>query len=237
MLLYIYVSLLYIYVASLEQLSPHEMLLYLIGQSPPLDDPSSERWYSTPYELTPISAATRDRWAAATAHPQLAFPRPNPYVPDDLTMLEQPAAVGTADGATLTVEVGVSGDDEALKILGSPQRSPQRSPQEQQLAKPTQRQKKNRAPRRLTSAQAEMQEGVTVWHLDAGAFDRPRASVLVMLRTPQVLAWRHPRTPDANPDPDSGPDANPDPDSGPDPDPVPVPDPDPDPDPVPVPDP
>lgn len=62
-------------------------------------------------------------------------------------------------------------DDEGLRMLAPPTGS---------LAQPA------RAPERLTSATDEDAAGRRVWHLDTGPFDRPRASILWLLRTPLV---------------------------------------------------
>lgn len=43
-----------------------------------------------------------------------------------------------------------------------------------------------RAPARLTPPSHEEAQGARVWHLDTGHFDRPRASALLLLRTPLV---------------------------------------------------
>ena len=74
---------------------PSEMLTLLVTPSP-LQSPSTERWYATPYELQPLPKSIRRACAMATPHPELRLPPPNPYVPSDLSMLEQ-VSVMTSD--------------------------------------------------------------------------------------------------------------------------------------------
>lgn len=145
--------------ALLQQLTPQQMLLTLVGA--PLEQPQIEPWYSTPYELAPLPASLLDEWGAAPAHEELRLPTPNPYVPDDLTMLEQPH-VGS--GAEDAAGDAADGDADAARRARQAER----------------------APVRLTSDADEAADGVRVWHLDAGSFARPRASVLLLLRTPAV---------------------------------------------------
>ena len=45
-----------------------------------------------------------------------------------------------------------------------------------------------RPPRLLTTAEEEAELGGRIWHLDSGKFDRPRASIITLLRTPVVTS-------------------------------------------------
>ena len=130
-----------------------------------------ETWYQTPYSLSPLPQETLQKWAEAVPHPEVVpFPPPNPYVPDDVSMLVQPqAAPGT--------EVA-----EAAEMAEMPEAASD-APADLPTSKPV---VEPRVPSQLTSAAEETELGVRVWHLDAGKFDRPRASIIALLRTPEV---------------------------------------------------
>ena len=67
-----------------------------------------ETWYQTPYSLSPLPQETLQKWAEAVPHPEVVpFPPPNPYVPDDVSMLVQPQA---APGTEVAEAAEIPGD-------------------------------------------------------------------------------------------------------------------------------
>ena len=135
----------------LTALTPESALMLLVDPTP-IDDAAKEPWYGTPYELAPLPDATLASFAKATPHDELVVvPPPNPYVPDDVSVLAQPS------DADATADAAASDGDQ-------------------------------RPPNRLTSASDEAALGGRAWHLDAGRFARPRASIVTLLRTPATSA-------------------------------------------------
>ena len=125
--------------AFLDLLRPHRALTILVA--PGFDAPKTERWYGTPYNLTPLPRSTLDAWATAEPHPLLKLPPPNPLVPDQFDLIEPRSAA-----------------------VEAPSRPPRRSPN-------------------LLGERA----GLRAWHLGVGSFARPKASALVLLRSPHVI--------------------------------------------------
>ncbi|WP_432696274.1 insulinase family protein [Marinobacterium sp. YM272] len=90
----------------LEQLTPDNLIL--TRAAPSLDTDSSTDRYAIDYRLGAPSAADQKRWNQPTAPEALAIRHLNPYVADNLELLQQtseqddkPKALWTADGAEL----------------------------------------------------------------------------------------------------------------------------------------
>ena len=151
----------------LGRLTPDAGALLLVGGG--LVDPegaayAKERYYGTPHDLTPVPAATLATWAAATPHPALSLPPANPFLPDNLALV-QPAAEPSL----------VQRPRAPTPLL-----TPAEATEAMAAATPV-------AVEAAEGAEgAEADEGLAVWHLDSADFARPRATVLLLLRTPQV---------------------------------------------------
>ena len=144
----------------LGRLTPDAGALLLVGGG--LVDPASpraarERYYGTPHELTPVPRETLAAWAAATPHPALSLPPANPFLPDKLALV-QPATEPSL----------VQRPRAPTPLL-----SPAEAAEAMEAAEPVE-------------AAGGDDEGPAVWHLDSADFARPRATVLMLLRTPQV---------------------------------------------------
>ena len=75
----------------LASLTPERVLVTVVSKGVTTD--SVERFHDTPYRLTPIPAETVARWRDAVPDDAFALPMPNPFVPDNLEVIDAPEAV------------------------------------------------------------------------------------------------------------------------------------------------
>jgi secreted Zn-dependent insulinase-like peptidase len=81
----------------------------LVGiAAPDVETRDVEPYFEVPYALDPLPQAWQARWRAASVEPAFAIPAPNPFVPDDLTLVAggstpapAPRRTDDATGATL----------------------------------------------------------------------------------------------------------------------------------------
>ena len=75
----------------LDAMRPDNVLITRVA--PDLEVDRKAPWYETPYRITPIDESSLARWRGAGPDaPTLAMPAPNPFIPEDLTMLAGDAA-------------------------------------------------------------------------------------------------------------------------------------------------
>jgi len=70
----------------LDRLTPENMQQVLIATDVPAD--LKDPWYGTEYGIEPIPEASLSRWKAATPHPELLLPPPNPFVVENVALHE-----------------------------------------------------------------------------------------------------------------------------------------------------
>lgn len=87
----------------LELLTPARLRRQVIAQG--LEADLTEPLYDVPYALTPLDPALLEGWASVALNPELALPEPNPYLPEDLTLV---AASDKAVPELIVEEPGVS---------------------------------------------------------------------------------------------------------------------------------
>lgn len=83
----------------LERLNPDNLLLEVSSQSEKTT--KTEHWFGVDYDLGPLPQALYQRWSNPPAVAELAIPGPNPFLPDDLSLV--------ADAAT-NIPEGLSHD-------------------------------------------------------------------------------------------------------------------------------
>ena len=78
----------------LSALTPDRALVTVIAKGLPTD--SVSRYFEAPYRLRPIPPETVARWRGPAPEgpgaPSLALPKPNPFVPGELTLIKAPSA-------------------------------------------------------------------------------------------------------------------------------------------------
>lgn len=70
----------------LSFLTPDRVLMTVVAKGVTTD--SVDPFYDTPYRLTPIPADTVARWRDAASHDAFALPAPNPFLPDNLELID-----------------------------------------------------------------------------------------------------------------------------------------------------
>lgn len=73
----------------LGYLKPDNALVVLMH--PDATSETESRWYQTPYSVTPLSGNAVAEWRTANDSGELSLPEPNPFIPQDLTVLEMEA--------------------------------------------------------------------------------------------------------------------------------------------------
>ena len=76
----------------LAALDPDRLLVTVVAKGVPAD--AAAPFYGTPYRLRPIPPRTVARWRDPAPDGALALPEPNPFIPEDLTLIDAPAAQG-----------------------------------------------------------------------------------------------------------------------------------------------
>ncbi|MCZ6868939.1 MAG: insulinase family protein [Gammaproteobacteria bacterium] len=69
----------------LARLNPDNVLFETSSQN--LETTKTERWFGVEYSLEPLSKELRGRWSNPPRNPQLAIPSPNPFLPEDLSLV------------------------------------------------------------------------------------------------------------------------------------------------------
>ena len=72
----------------LSELTPDRVLVTVTAKGVTTD--SIAPFLGTPYRLTPIPPTTTARWRAAAPDETFALPEPNPFIPDDLALIDPP---------------------------------------------------------------------------------------------------------------------------------------------------
>ncbi|KAL6071151.1 Pitrilysin [Balamuthia mandrillaris] len=71
-------------------LKPHNMRLHITSKKFEGKTDQEEKWYGTAYKVTPIPASTLQEWVEpGTPDKSLFLPQPNPFIPENLSMLSQ----------------------------------------------------------------------------------------------------------------------------------------------------
>ena len=73
----------------LAALTPDRLLVTVVAKGAPAD--ASAPFYDTPYRLRPIPPRTVARWRDPAPDGALALPEPNPFIPEDLALIDAPA--------------------------------------------------------------------------------------------------------------------------------------------------
>ena len=76
----------------LAALTPDRMLVTVVAKGAPTD--AVAPFYGTPYRLRPIPPRTVARWRDPAPDGALALPEPNPFIPEELALIDAPAAQG-----------------------------------------------------------------------------------------------------------------------------------------------
>ena len=69
----------------LDYLTPENLLI--IETSPLVEATTTEPWYRVPFSLEPLETALADKWAEQPLTGRIKLPLPNPFLPEDLTLL------------------------------------------------------------------------------------------------------------------------------------------------------
>ena len=97
----------------LEQLTPNNLLLFVLQPEPDLGEARSTQWYNTQWQQEPLNAQQLNQPANAALASQLALPQANPFIPENLAMLsgntmtqpEQLLSAGADDSANIGGEI------------------------------------------------------------------------------------------------------------------------------------
>jgi secreted Zn-dependent insulinase-like peptidase len=71
----------------LEQLTPNNLLLFVLQPEPNLGEARATQWYSAQWQQEPLSVQQLNQPANAVLASQLALPQANPFIPENLAML------------------------------------------------------------------------------------------------------------------------------------------------------
>ncbi|HEV8078601.1 MAG TPA: insulinase family protein, partial [Marinobacter sp.] len=75
------------YRAILEQLTPDNLLLFVLQPEPDLGQARSTQWYNTQWQKEPLNATQLKQPVNTALASQLALPQANPFIPENLAML------------------------------------------------------------------------------------------------------------------------------------------------------
>lgn len=75
------------YRAILDKLTPNNVMVYVLEPQPKLNNPKLSQWYETPWQMEPLGAETISANAPDTLVKALRLPLPNPFVPENLSMV------------------------------------------------------------------------------------------------------------------------------------------------------
>jgi insulysin len=87
----------------LNRLTPDNVLVSVLETEPDLEDPNLTQWYDAAWKLKPLSTRDLQQWDDNTMVSKLALPLENPFIPEQLDMIdgatmEQPVSMGTISG-------------------------------------------------------------------------------------------------------------------------------------------
>lgn len=90
----------------LARLTPDNVMAYLLAPQPELKNPNLTQWYETPWQIEPLNAETLRTKAPDPLTKALRLPSPNPFVPENLTMvpgktMSKPELLGNQDGMAI----------------------------------------------------------------------------------------------------------------------------------------
>ena len=88
----------------LDDLTPDRALVTVVAKGVPTD--AVAPYYDTPYRLGPIPAHTVARWRDPPTDGALALPEPNPFVPEDLALIDAPPPAAEQRPARLVQRPG-----------------------------------------------------------------------------------------------------------------------------------
>lgn len=75
------------YRAILAELTPDNVMAYLLAPQPELKNPNLTQWYEAPWEIEPLDTKTLLAKASDPLVKKLRLPLPNPFVPENLAMV------------------------------------------------------------------------------------------------------------------------------------------------------
>ncbi|RBW51400.1 insulinase family protein [Marinobacter sp. F3R11] len=90
----------------LARLTPDNVMAYLLAPQPKLTSPNQTQWYDTPWQIEPLNADDLRTRAPEALAEALRLPLPNPFVPENLTMvsgttMDKPELLGNQDGMAI----------------------------------------------------------------------------------------------------------------------------------------
>ncbi|WP_410803969.1 insulinase family protein [Marinobacter sp. KMM 10035] len=94
------------YQAILSRLTPENVMVYLLAPQLELNNPNLTRWYETPWQLEPLDVQALESDAPRALANALRLPLPNPFVPENLTMvpgktMDKPELLNSRDGMAI----------------------------------------------------------------------------------------------------------------------------------------
>nr|WP_100641470.1 insulinase family protein [Marinobacter salexigens] len=94
------------YQAILNQLTPENLMVYLLAPKQELNNPNLTQWYEAPWKIEPLKVETLQAKAPSALAKSLRLPKPNPFVPENLTMvagttMSKPEFLGKPDGMAI----------------------------------------------------------------------------------------------------------------------------------------
>lgn len=94
------------YQAILARLTPENVMVYLLAPQLELNNPNLTRWYETPWQLEPLDVNGVEFKAPKALADALRLPLPNPFVPENLTMvsgktMSKPELLSSHDGMAI----------------------------------------------------------------------------------------------------------------------------------------
>ncbi|AOY88185.1 peptidase M16 [Marinobacter salinus] len=87
----------------LDQLTPENLMVFVLDPEPQLENPKKTRWYDAEWELTPLDPSMLRGKQQPTLASQLRLPASNPFVPENLDMvagqsMTKPTLLGSHEG-------------------------------------------------------------------------------------------------------------------------------------------
>ncbi|MBZ2168240.1 insulinase family protein [Marinobacter sp. F4216] len=91
------------YKAILDELTPDNVMVFVLAPDPVLAAPRETRWYNTPWQLTELSTEELTADAPEVLASQLRMPAANPFIAENLDMITgdtmpEPVLLGSQDG-------------------------------------------------------------------------------------------------------------------------------------------
>ncbi|MDO3720113.1 insulinase family protein [Marinobacter sp. chi1] len=91
------------YKAILDELTPDNVMVFVLAPDPELAAPRETRWYNTPWQLTELSTEELTADAPEVLASQLRMPAANPFIAENLDMITgdtmpEPVLLGSQDG-------------------------------------------------------------------------------------------------------------------------------------------